>query len=112
MDEGTKKTNLHCVFLVFPVLHVPACHTEDLFHMTLAKLSEGSSFPAFGGCDQLHLAPRSKIANRWCITLRRKKCTRHYCGPPLSDRDCQFVAPSIFFSVHPLADVRRAVRQV
>jgi hypothetical protein len=31
--------------------------------MTFAKLSEGSSSPTFGGCDQLPLAPPSKIAN-------------------------------------------------
>src|ERR1700688_151326 len=83
MDESTQKAVLHCVFGVFTVWHDPASHTEDLFHMTFAKLSEGRSFPTFGGCDQLHLAPRSKIANRCGITLRRKKCTHHSDCPPL-----------------------------
>src|SRR5712691_7972770 len=69
-------------------------------HMTLAKLSERSSSPTFGGCDQLVLALRSKIANRCGITLRRKKCTHHYGEPPPANRGCQFLAPSIFFPFH------------
>jgi hypothetical protein len=47
-----------------------ASHTGDFFHMTFAKLSEGGSSPTFGGCDQLLLAPRSKIANCCGIALR------------------------------------------
>ncbi len=112
MDESTQKTLLRCVFRVFTVSYDPASHPEDLFHMTFAKLSEGSSFPAFGGCDQLLFAQRSKIVSRCGITARRKKCTRHYGGPPLSNRDCQFVAPLIFFPFHPIADVRRTVLQL
>src|ERR1700688_986951 len=112
MDESTQKAVLHCVFRVFTVWHDPASHTEDSFHMTFAKLSERGFFPTFGRCDQLHLTPRSKIANRCSITLRRKKCTRHYGEPPLSNRGCQFVAPLIFFPVHPLAHVRRTALQL
>jgi len=112
MDESTQKTLLRCVFRVFTVSYDPASHPEDLFHMTFAKLSEGSSFPAFGGCDQLLFAQRSKIVSRCGITARRKQCTRHYGGPPLSNRDCQFVAPLIFFPFHPIADVRRTVLQL
>jgi len=37
---------------------------ETCFHMTFAKLSEGGSSSRLGGCYQLLLAPRSKIANR------------------------------------------------
>jgi hypothetical protein len=80
--------------------------------MTFAKLSEGSSSPTFGGCDQLFLAPRSKIANRCGSALRRKKCTHHHGEPPPANRGCQFMAPSIFFPFHPLADVRRTVFQL
>src|SRR5712672_2626096 len=112
MDESTQKTLLRCIFRVFTVSYDPASHPEDLFHMTFAKLSEGSSLPAFGGCDQLLFAQRSKIVSRCGITARRKKCTRHYGGPPLSNRDCQFVAPLIFFPFHPIADVRRTVLQL
>jgi hypothetical protein len=36
----------------------------DFFDMAFAKLSEGSSSSSLGGCYQLLLAPRSKIANR------------------------------------------------
>jgi len=111
MDESIEKALLPCVFRVFTVSYDPASHTGDLFHMTFAKLSEGSSSPTFGGCDQLALAPRSKIANRCGITLRRK-CTHHYGEPPPANRGCQFVAPSIFFPFHPLADVRRTVLQL
>src|ERR1700722_6613324 len=112
MDESTEKAFLRCVFRVFTVSYDPASHPEDLFHMTFAKLSEGSSFPAFGGCDQLLFAQPSKIASRRGITPRRKQCTRHYRRPPLSNRDCQFVAPLIFFPFHPLADVLRTVLQL
>src|SRR5882757_8154298 len=112
MDESTQNSLLRCVFRVFTVSYDPASHPEDLFHMTFAKLSEGRSFPAFGGCDQLLFAQRSKIVSRCGITARRKKCTRHYGGPPLSNRDCQFVAPLIFFPFHPIADVRRTVLQL
>src|SRR4029077_1319714 len=72
----------------------------DLFHMTFAQLSEGSSSPTFGGCDQLLLAARSKIANCCGIALRRKKCTHHCDGPPLSHRSCQ-IAGSLKFSPFP-----------
>jgi hypothetical protein len=37
--------------------------TKDFFDMAFAKLSEGGSSSGLGGCDQLLLAPRSKIAN-------------------------------------------------
>src|ERR1700730_9544530 len=77
MDESTQKAVLHCVFRVFTVWHDPASHTEDSFHMTFAKLSEGSLPSSLGGCYQLLVAPRSKIANRCGIALRRKKCTHH-----------------------------------
>jgi len=63
MDESIQKALLRCVFRVFTVSYDPASHTGDLFQMTFAKLFEGSSSPTFGGCDQLLLAPRSKIAN-------------------------------------------------
>src|SRR5258708_16918712 len=84
MDESVQKALLRCVFRVFTVSCDPASHTGDFFHMTFAKLSEGGSSPTFGGCDQLLLAPRSKIANCCGIALRRKKCTHHYAEPPLS----------------------------
>ena len=45
-------------------------------------LSEGSSPSSLGGCDQLLLAPRSKIANCCGIALRQKKSTHHYGEPP------------------------------
>src|ERR1700730_4650637 len=77
MDESVQKALLRCVFRVFTVWYDPTSHIGDLFHMPFAKLSEGRSFPTFGGCNQLHLAPRSKIANRCGITLRRKQCTHH-----------------------------------
>jgi hypothetical protein len=38
--------------------------TEDFFDMAFAKLSEGGSSSSLGGCYQLLLAPRAKIANR------------------------------------------------
>src|SRR5246127_1025905 len=71
MDESIQKALLRCVFRFFTVSYDPASHTGDLFHMTFAKLSEGSSSPTFGGCDQLLLTPRSKIARRCGIALRR-----------------------------------------
>jgi hypothetical protein len=71
MDESIQKALLRCVFRVFTISHDPVSHTQNLFHVALAKLSEGSSSPAFGGCDQLLLAPRSKIAPRCGIALRR-----------------------------------------
>src|SRR6266481_9316276 len=77
MDESVQKALLRCVFRIFTVSYDPASHTGDLFHMTFAKLSEGSSSPAFGGCYQLLLAPRSKIANRRGIIMHRKKCTHN-----------------------------------
>src|SRR5260370_8845221 len=112
MGEGIQKTILQCVFGVFAVSRDPMNDTEDFLDMAFAKLSERSSSPTFGGCDQLVLAPRSKIANRCGITLRRKKCTHHYGEPPPANRGCQFVASSIFFPFHPLADVRRTVLQL
>src|SRR6202795_619680 len=94
MDESIQKALLCCVFRVFTVSYDPASHTGDLFDMTFAKLSEGSSSPTFGGCYQLLLAPRSKIAN-WCgSALRRKQCTHHHGGRPLSKRSCQLPATS------------------
>src|SRR5882757_4067981 len=112
MDESVQKALLRCVFRVFTVSCDPASHTGDFFHMTFAKLSEGGSSPTFGGCDQLLLAPRSKIANCCGIALRRKKCTHHYAEPPLSNRSCQLLAPLTFFTFHPLADVLRTVLQL
>src|ERR1700730_18348323 len=108
MDESIQQALLRCVLRVFTVSCDPASHTGDLFHMTFAKLSEGSSSPTFGGCDQLLLAQRSKIVNCCDIALLRKKCTHHY-DRPLSNRSCQMLAPLIFFPFHPLADVRRTV---
>src|SRR4030081_2963996 len=99
MDESIQKPLLRCVFRVFTVSCDPPSHIESLFHMTFAKLSEGSSSPTFGGCDQLLLAPRSKIANRRGIALLRKKCTHHY-DRPLSNRSCHMVAPLFFFPFH------------
>src|ERR1700730_203130 len=77
MDESTQKAVLHCVFRVFTVWHDPASHTEDSFHMTFAKLSEGSLPSSLGGCYQLLVAPRSNTAKRRAIALRRKKGTHH-----------------------------------
>src|ERR1700675_5184516 len=59
MDESIQKALLRCVFRVFTVSYGPASNTGDLFHMTFAKLSEGSSSPTFGGCAQLLHARRS-----------------------------------------------------
>src|ERR1700719_4785485 len=103
MDESIQNALLRCVFRVFTVSHDPASYTGDLFHMTFAKLSEGSSSPTFGGCDQLFLTPPSKIANRCGITLRRRKSHR-YGKPPPSNQGRHFVAPSISFPLHPPAD--------
>src|SRR5258707_13730459 len=61
MDESIQKALLRCVFRVFTVSCDPTNHTRHLFHMTFAKLSEGSSSSSLGGCDQLLLAPRPKI---------------------------------------------------
>src|ERR1700739_2164732 len=101
MDESIQKALLRCVFRVFTVSHDPASHTGDFFHMTFAKLSERSSSPTFGGCDQLLLAPRSKIADCCVSALRRKKCTYHY-GDVLSQTgaaNCLF--PQFFpLSIH------------
>jgi hypothetical protein len=47
MDESIQKALLRCVFRVFTVSYDPASHTGHLFHMTFAKLSEGSSFAHF-----------------------------------------------------------------
>src|SRR5258707_12943064 len=73
MDESIQKALLRCVFRVFTVSCDPASHAGDAFHITFEKLSEGISSPTLGGCDQLLLAPRSKIADCYCIALRRKK---------------------------------------
>jgi hypothetical protein len=70
MDESIQKALLRCVFRVFTISNDPARHTGDSFHMTFAQLTEGSSSPTFGGCDQLVLAPRSKIATCWGSALR------------------------------------------
>jgi hypothetical protein len=64
MDESIQKALLHCVFRVFAVSHDPMNDTEDFFDMAFAKLSEGGSSSSLGGCYQLLLAPRAKIANR------------------------------------------------
>jgi hypothetical protein len=64
MDESIQKALLHCVFRVFAISHDPINDAEDFFDMALAKLSEGGSSSSLGGCYQLLLAPRSKIANR------------------------------------------------
>jgi hypothetical protein len=63
MDESLQKRILHCVFRVFAVSHDPMNDAEDFFDMAFAKLSEGGSSSDLGGCYQLLLAPRSKIAN-------------------------------------------------
>src|SRR5258705_11395117 len=112
MDESVQKALLRCVFRVFTVSCDPASHTGDFFHMAFAKLSEGGSSPTFGGCDQLLLAPRSKIANCCGIALRRTKCTHHCAEPPLSNRSRQLLAPLIFFPFHPLADILGTVLQL
>src|SRR5260370_42346788 len=109
MDEGIQKTILQCVFAVS---HDPMNDTEDFFDMAFAELSKGGSSSSLGGCYQLLLAPRSKIANCCGSALRRKKCTQHYGEPPPANRGCPFVAPSIFFPFHPLADVCRTVLQL
>jgi hypothetical protein len=61
MDESIQKALLR---RVFAVSHDPMNDTEDFFDMAFAKLSEGGSSSNLGGCYQLLLAPRSKIANR------------------------------------------------
>jgi hypothetical protein len=108
MDESIQKALLRCVFRVFTISHDPVSHTQNLFHVALAKLSEGSSSPTFGGCDQPLLAPRSKIARRCGIALRRgvRLITS---SEPLSIEAYRFEVPSILFSFHPLAAVRRTV---
>src|SRR6201988_2130429 len=75
MNESIQKALLRCIFRVFTVSYDPSSHPGDSFYVTFAKLSEGGSLPTFGGCDQLLLVPRSKIANRCGITLRRKNGT-------------------------------------
>src|ERR1700722_1935906 len=55
---------------------------ENFFAMTFAKLSERGSSSNLGGCYQLFLAPRSKIANRRGIPLHRGKCSHHHHGFP------------------------------
>jgi hypothetical protein len=64
MDESIQKALLRCVFRVFAISHDPINDAEDSFGMAFAKLSEGGSTSALGGCDQLLLAPHSKIVNR------------------------------------------------
>jgi hypothetical protein len=64
MGEGVQKRILQGVLRVFAVSHDPMNDTEDFFDMAFAKLSEGGSSFNLGGCYQLLLAPRSKIANR------------------------------------------------
>jgi hypothetical protein len=64
MDESIQKTILHCIFRVFAVSHDPMNDTEDFFDVPFAKLFEGAWSSSLGGCYQLLLAPRSKIANR------------------------------------------------
>jgi hypothetical protein len=88
MGEGVQKTILQGVLRVFAVSHDPMNDTEDFFDVALAKLSEGGSSSTLGGCYQLLLAPRWKIANRCGIAVLRKKCTHHYGGPPLLNRSC------------------------
>jgi hypothetical protein len=63
VEESTQKTILHCVFRVFAISHDPMDDTEDSLAMPFAKLTEGGSFAGLSGCDQLLLAPRSKIAD-------------------------------------------------
>jgi len=61
MDESTQKALLRCVFRVFTVSCDPASHTGDLFHMTFAKLSEGSVRPLLAAainCFSLHAEDR------------------------------------------------------
>jgi hypothetical protein len=111
-DESVQKALFCSILRVFTVSCDSASHTGDLFHMTFAKLSEGSSSITFDGCDQLLLAPRSRSANGCGSALRRKKCSHHYGGPSLSSRSCQLPATSSFFPFHPLADVLRAVLQL
>jgi hypothetical protein len=80
MDKSIQKALALCL----PRLHGlydPASYTGDLFHMTFAKLSQGSSSSSLGGCYQLLLAPRSKIANCYGIALCRDKCS-HHCDAP------------------------------
>jgi hypothetical protein len=55
---------LHCVFSVFAISHDPMNDSEDFLDMALAKLPKGGWSSSLGGCYQLLLAPRSKIANR------------------------------------------------
>src|SRR6266566_636863 len=63
MDESIQKAVLRCVFRVFAVSHDPMDDTEDFCAMAFAKLPEGGSSSSLSGCDQLLLAPSSKIAN-------------------------------------------------
>jgi hypothetical protein len=105
MGEGIQKTILQCVFRVFAISHDPMNDTEDFFDMPLAKLSEGGSSSSLGGCYQLLLAPRSRS-----LTAGVSLCTEK--NVVITTMDFllgHVVVPSIFFSVHPLADVRRAV---
>src|SRR6266403_1500286 len=64
MDESIQKALLPCVFRVFAISHDPINDAEDFFGMAFEKLSEGGSTSGLGGCDQLLLAPHSKIVNR------------------------------------------------
>jgi hypothetical protein len=78
MDESIQKAVLRRVFRVFAISQNPIGYAEDSCDMALAKLSEGGSSSALGGCYQLLLAPRSKIANRRGIVRRRtvNRCRR------------------------------------
>src|SRR5438876_2500005 len=62
MDESIQKAVLRCVFRVFAASHDPMDDTEDFCAMAFAKLPEGGSSSSLSGCDQLLLAPSSKIA--------------------------------------------------
>jgi hypothetical protein len=71
MDESIQKAVLRCVFRVFAISQNPMGYAEDSCDMAFAKLSEGGSSSALGGCYQFVLAPRSKIANRHGIVPGR-----------------------------------------
>jgi hypothetical protein len=72
VEEGIEKTILHCVFRVFAISNDPMDDTEESLAMPFTKLTEGGSFAGLSGCDQLLLAPRSKIANGRGIALCRE----------------------------------------